>query len=282
MGAVIGIVGGIIALVVIIVVVIVCCRSCNNSSSGSSGSSGSSSSVAPLQSSQPIVVFPTQRAFSGQTVAQNLVNSLPPQPPAEYQYKNPNFTEIQTFDDYTTGYYRLVLAKGWYEGYLANGKFEGEGRFVLNDGSYYQGSFRNDKFNGYGVYQDCSGLRYEGQFYEGLMTGQGRMWHSRQSRAENLSYYSEGMFKEGSRHGFAKKMFVDGEVWEGEWAEDMPNGNFTMLFPDGDRYAGTRYSSVRDDQSYSSGVGVMTKPDGTAYRCTLQRNANGTHTFVRM
>ena len=49
-----------------------------------------------------------------------------------------------------------------------NGKREGNGKYIFEDGEYYIGEFKNDKRNGKGIeYYKNGNIKYEGEFING-------------------------------------------------------------------------------------------------------------------
>ena len=78
-----------------------------------------------------------------------------------------------------------------YEGSLAEGKAEGQGRFIKANGDSYEGGFRNGTFHGKGVLVSETGARYEGDFEDGTMHGQGVMTLPDGSRFEG--HFLNGM-----------------------------------------------------------------------------------------
>ena len=70
----------------------------------------------------------------------------------------------------------------------------------MNDGSYYEGEFDNGEISGSGLRKwTATGNIYEGEFLKGELTGKGTM------------------------------KYGNGSVYEGEWHENMRQGNY--LFP---------------------------------------------------
>ena len=49
-----------------------------------------------------------------------------------------------------------------------NGKREGNGKYIFEDGEYYIGEFKNNKRNGKGIeYYKNGNIKYEGEFING-------------------------------------------------------------------------------------------------------------------
>ena len=124
----------------------------------------------------------------------------------------------QYFQGRRQGYGEAVLEDGSiYQGKWQDDVRRGYGRMVNSDGSVYDGYWESDKPHGKGklVYSDGNG--YEGDWREGQISGKGV-----QTWADNSRY--EGQFKNGIKHGFGKFTWPDGNVYEGEYANDMRHG----------------------------------------------------------
>ena len=68
-------------------------------------------------------------------------------------------------------------AKAWYKGaFNEEGKKEGTGMIVWQDGKRYIGDFANDVRDGYGIFQWPDGKRYEGQWKGDKRNGEGTMY----------------------------------------------------------------------------------------------------------
>lgn len=99
-------------------------------------------------------------------------------------------------------------ANGKFTGERINGKKEGEGTYIWNDGSVYQGNFSNDLMNG-----------------EGLLTIPGKG-----------SY--EGNFVNSKKSGKGTYKFANGDTYTGSWDNDAMSGYGTYTFSNGDKYVG--------------------------------------------
>ena len=97
---------------------------------------------------------------------------------------------------------------GRFTGERINGKKEGNGTYVWNDGSIYKGEFSNDLMNG-----------------KGLLTIPGKG-----------SY--EGNFINGKKSGTGTYKFTNGDTYSGSWDNDTMSGHGTYIFSNGDKYVG--------------------------------------------
>jgi hypothetical protein len=60
---------------------------------------------------------------------------------------------------------------------FVKGKKCGKGLFKWNDQSYYTGDFKDENFHGYGEYYWPDGRIYKGTWANGVMEGQGYLYH---------------------------------------------------------------------------------------------------------
>ncbi|CAL6053979.1 Conserved_hypothetical protein [Hexamita inflata] len=124
-----------------------------------------------------------------------------------------------------------------YTGNFSNGHCNGEGFLELSNGDYYTGNWKNNQKSGYGIYS-FSGNKYIGDFSEDLAHGRGSVLYQNYDHYDG--YWSEGNyhghgtliqyngdsytgnFKNGEYHGNGKLTTIDGVVKNGEWR----NGTF--------------------------------------------------------
>eukprot|EP01113_Clastostelium_recurvatum_P005450 TRINITY_DN1243_c0_g2_i2.p1 TRINITY_DN1243_c0_g2~~TRINITY_DN1243_c0_g2_i2.p1 ORF type:complete len:1190 (+),score=319.37 TRINITY_DN1243_c0_g2_i2:16-3585(+) len=110
------------------------------------------------------------------------------------------------------------------------------------------GNWVNGKLNGKGTEVFNDGNRYEGMWSNGIIEGKGTFYY------RNESVY-EGNMKDGMRAGHGK--LTDpllGEVYEGEWSNDLKDGKGVLTCGDGGSYTGTWQRGKRH------GTGVYTSP----------------------
>ena len=72
-------------------------------------------------------------------------------------------------------------------------------------------------------------------------------------------------------------MGYDGDTYEGEWRNDMPNGQGTYIFANGDKYVGNFKDGRRNDQ------GTLSFPSGDKYVGNFKDdkyNGQGTYTHA--
>lgn len=98
-----------------------------------------------------------------------------------------------------------------YEGYFKDNKVHGTGKSEYPGGRSYDGEWQNSKFQGRGLYENKDGLRYEGEYYFGKRNGTGKV-----SYPSGMTY--EGEFLDGKPHGRGKIMsFLSGWGYDGNF-----------------------------------------------------------------
>jgi hypothetical protein len=128
-----------------------------------------------------------------------------------------------------------------YNGYLHNGKRQGQGTFISYEGEVYSGKWSEGKMNGDFTILDHDGsllfkgkmirnrkegycffkdkkkqTQYSGDFRDGLYYGMGKL-------TSKEGVY-EGMFNLGKKEGHGKFTEEDGTVTEGVWVKDEYKG----------------------------------------------------------
>ena len=120
-----------------------------------------------------------------------------------------------------------------YEGDIVNGKYEGFGKQIFEDGTYYEGQWENNKKNGKGIlyYKDGT-IKYDGDFINDKKEGNGKFVF------ENGEYYI-GQWFNNKRSGKGKEFCKDGTLkYDGEFFNDQKEGNGKCCFEDGEYYIG--------------------------------------------
>ena len=74
-----------------------------------------------------------------------------------------------------TGYGTREVDGTYYEGYMLNGLYHGQGTLWWPDGNIYAGNFDNHYMSGYGVFYWNNGDVYEGEFLDNLFHGKGKI-----------------------------------------------------------------------------------------------------------
>lgn len=132
------------------------------------------------------------------------------------------------------------------------GKKQGYGMLIKQDGSKYEGFWNNDKIDGKGRYIDCKGNYYEGEWKDGKANGQGTLC------VENGSKY-EGSWVDDTQEGYGEEVFPDGTSYKGNYSKGQKSGQGKFFWGDGTFYEGEFNESV------ISGKGTIKWIDGRSY-----------------
>ena len=118
-------------------------------------------------------------------------------------------------------------------GNFINGKLEGNGKFIWENGNYYIGQFKNGKKHGKGIiYFKDGNIAYEGDFFNDKKEGTGKLI------LKNGLYY-EGQFKKGRKNGKGKIYNKNGNIiYEGDFSNDKKEGNGKLIIKKGHYYEG--------------------------------------------
>jgi hypothetical protein len=122
-----------------------------------------------------------------------------------------------------------TITLAW-SGACQNGLAQGRGVLqFFNDGrpsSRYEGLLRDGKLNGSGVYLFENGNRYDGESHDGVLAGRGTMTYSNGDRYD-------GLFRDGKRNGRGLYTFNDGKRYDGEFRDGVANGLGQLTAADG-------------------------------------------------
>ena len=127
-------------------------------------------------------------------------------------------------------------AGGSFAGAWTNG-VRGMGSIVTTMGNdTYSGAWNNEQPNGWGVYTyTASNNVYTGYFLDG-------QFHDLTEGKSQMLYYGVGTFvgKWNKDHSVNGTMtYADGNVYEGDFVDTLPQGSGTMTYTDGHQYTGT-------------------------------------------
>ena len=114
--------------------------------------------------------------------------------------------------------------QGSYTGPCVNGLAEGEG--TATGIATYRGGFKAGMKNGQGVKTWPNGDRYEGAFVDDRKQGEGRYTWGR-GRWEGDRY--KGEYANDKRNGYGVYRYATGDVYEGEWKDDVAIGAPTPM-----------------------------------------------------
>eukprot|EP00347_Sterkiella_histriomuscorum_P022952 403336521 len=138
---------------------------------------------------------------------------------------------MQGQDTIYSKYYGRFYEQNWItEGYLTNGKFNGDtsenGINTYGNNYYYDGDYVDGLYNGYGVYIFSSGAMFCGEYKNGNRHGLGTYYYndgdSYEGQWMNSCYHGEGVFK-----------YTNGDILKGTWKDDKYHGEFIKTYASG-------------------------------------------------
>ncbi len=171
------------------------------------------------------------------------------------------------------GYGKAVYDNGSvYEGYWENNQRHGKGKLIFGQSSkdeFFEGTFVDDVIEGYGIYQLKNGTRYEGNFTNGKVTGDFTVNY-------NNGQVYVGQLVNAKRHGRGKLIYKKDDVrdyYEGDWDNGNFHGQGIAAFKSGAKYTGEfasnqyngkgRYDYAEDSFAlYYEGEYKNGKPEG--------------------
>ena len=101
-----------------------------------------------------------------------------------------------------------------FTGEMRNGRPNGAGEIVNNEGLIYTGSWQDGRANGFGRLQLPSGEEYRGSFRNGMADGKGREF-------EVTGEVFEGAFRAGLRNGNGKTKLPSGFYYDSNWIDGV-------------------------------------------------------------
>lgn len=154
---------------------------------------------------------------------------------------------------------------------LAGVVLEGRGRLLTSELNIYEGEFKNDFFNFEGHMKSEEGMTLRGTFKNLRITGVGH-----EEWVNGTKYH--GYFEEGVKKGRGKLVWENDnkskeESYEGEFANDVFEGNGTYCWGNQKKYIG----QWKNGQMH--GEGIFTWKDGRVYKGEFQfdkKNGMGT------
>jgi hypothetical protein len=181
-------------------------------------------------------------------------------------------------DDQPSGYGVFVSPNRCFEyrGEWQGGLMSGQGKLRRGDGSHYHGAFAKGQRHGQGTMHTSCGDIYVGEWRENRKHGRGIYTWLVQSRpelvaacgasAEPLSpRRSEDMGPRAAAHAELAALPGRCEIYEGQWVNDMREGQGKMQYADGSAYSGAWRANVRHGNGvmeFPSSIGHVQKYDG--------------------
>lgn len=138
-----------------------------------------------------------------------------------------------------------------YDGEWANGDMEGFGTYTFPSGDKYEGNYKAGKMHGTGTYTYATGQVVTGEFIDGKAPlgspsnprptdDMFRM--QKQENTDEMEQdvdYTGDIDSRGLKHGKGRIVYSNGDVYEGEWKDNVKSGTGVYLFKDsGDQYSG--------------------------------------------
>jgi len=145
-----------------------------------------------------------------------------------------------------------------YTGEFVKGLQSGKGMEVWADNSRYEGEFREGNKNGTGIWRSAAGDMFKGNFHNDVM-------HGDEYKFADGRFY-RGLWKDGHMGGHGTMEWLagadsdlEGDVFTGQWEDDMANGYGKYVHRDGSTYQG---EWLKDEKS---GKGFEIWSDGSRY-----------------
>jgi hypothetical protein len=162
-----------------------------------------------------------------------------------------------------------------HEGKFINGKLNGEGMKITQNGFVFKGNFVDNLLQGIGI-EDNNEFTYEGNFENNLKSGKGKYQFKHLNESyegistnNDITGYGiyvwsnkdsyEGTFIKGKMHGKGKYKWPDGGEYEGDYLENLKEGNGVFKWSNGKIYVGT-FSDGRPH-----GNGIISSLNGNKY-----------------
>ncbi|KAG9395096.1 MORN repeat [Carpediemonas membranifera] len=149
--------------------------------------------------------------------------------------------------------------KSYYDGEFENGKYSGEGVRRYGNGDAYIGQWEAGKQSGSGLFLWAGKHEvYQGQWADGMPNGEGLyVWYDApldpveeadlqtfvQARLDQYArqevtlqnpqvMHYDGAFRAGKRHGHGTFHYASGDRLEGDWVDDVKEGQFELVARD--------------------------------------------------
>jgi hypothetical protein len=166
-----------------------------------------------------------------------------------------------------------------YEGEMLHSHRDGRGVCLFHSGMLYEGEWKRNKEHGPGTLRTADRQRviYSGEWERGRMHGQGTHYYSssptttatsnsRGTHNHDASYY-QGEFRENLRQGNGTYVLPDGSTYSGQWRDGRMSGRGIFTWSDGSVYDGDWKDGKRH------GLGLLKASDGFSYDGSWVRNA---------
>ncbi|CAD8103343.1 unnamed protein product [Paramecium sonneborni] len=191
----------------------------------------------------------------------SLLNNIESVPPC--QFPDGIIYEGQIQNNQRFGWGRAIIGQEYYEGYWRGGLPFGFGRMIMASGDYFEGFSQNGKANGKGLFSSVNYL-YEGDWEEDLKHGKGKdILYGK--------YEYQGDFKNNLKSGEGRLTdLITGNVYEGEFSNDLIQGQVKIEYKNGDRYFG--WVITQDGQIKRNGQGIYQWVDSRKYEGSYEND----------
>ena len=162
----------------------------------------------------------------------------------DYEHgKGAIYSEINSNNDYII-----------YEGDFANGKLNGRGKCVYENGNYYIGQFSDGLRHGKGIiYYKNNTIKYDGDFVRDVAEGKGKyIW-------EDGEYYI-GQFSKNLRHGKGIEYYKNNHIkYDGDFVNNKYEGNGEYIWENGNHYIGQWLKGLKNGKGiiYSKNKNII-------------------------
>ena len=112
------------------------------------------------------------------------------------------------------------------EGEVLEGFFDGQGAFILNDGTRYEGQWRRSIPTNKGVKILPNGTHYDGNWKDSIV-------QDYQVYRLGEGFHYEGEYKNSLFHGQGILVWADGTRYEGEFKDGLEHGQGVYIWDDG-------------------------------------------------
>ncbi len=175
----------------------------------------------------------------------------------------------------------LYESDGKYEGFVINGKKNGQGTKTWADGKKYKGEWNDDLENGQGMSSWADGDIHKGEYKDGKKIGQGTYTWANGNKYEGefkdnkingkgtftkpTGETHKAEFKDGKKIGQGTCIWANGNKYEGEFKDDKLNGQGTYTWTNGDIYKGEFKDGKRNGQGTYVAGKISNCPNGVKF-----------------
>jgi len=190
----------------------------------------------------------------------------------------PNGDEYFGDDQYGIMYFNNKNSRIRYVGKLRNGKFDGDGYMEFRDGQRYEGEWKEGKKHGKGNLYLNNVLKYEGEWKKDQMDGKGIEFNKDGTikfkgawlkgeyvPGSSILTFKDGKYdgeiKNGKRQGKGLLKFNDGNIYDGEWKDDLKDGQGILYNAE----KSIIYKGTWQKDAYFTGKGTLENSTGQIY-----------------